>query len=484
LTSDTESEIVAVEKLGVLPRINTESSSSLLVKTAPISYTQAMFWFVNVYLEDRTSLNHSGAYRLTGNLSVGTLENAVRSVAQRHEILRTCFVSGPDGTVFQRISECSRLSLEKGDVECEAHVFQNLDTMKKTEFDLENGQTMRIMLLSRSQKEHYLLFAAHPIVMDGTSLQIFMADLEKAYDGKPAAEVLQFAEFASAQRTEYPDRIWAKETAFWSKELKPLPKALNLFPCAKVKARRNLISYAVHRSDYRIDTTLNANVRKFAAQYRITPFQFYVTMLRLLLSKFSGDRALCIGTAEANRSSTQALGGSALGPYMNLLPIMFSEINDSSILQVLQDTKERVLLSLANSALPFEEILHCAGVDRSASYSPLFQAFIDYRQGAKEIQPFSDCELQVMSFDTGQNGYDVALDIVDTAGGECWLMLTTQESLYGPEEAELIMSSFVHLVKSSINHPGQPANNVDPHAPETRSQALQFGKGKRQAVDN
>ncbi|KAF2185492.1 polyketide synthetase [Zopfia rhizophila CBS 207.26] len=445
-------------------------------RSAPLSHSQSLFWFASMFLDDRSSLNHSGAYRIRGNIRVADLKRALDAVAQRHEILRTAFYHGPNGDVVQGIMDKPFLELEVGVIITKADVMNNLYSMRNEEFDLQNGRAMRIMLLSLTRLDHFLLISCHPIALDGTSLQVFLADLERAYDRRLPLPVLQFSDFATRQNAQQHNKSWESSLHFWTEEFTTSPTPLNLFSFSKQKARRVLQSYSIRREDFRINASLNSRIRRLCSQYQTTPFHFYTTIFRILLFRFSEQDDICIGTADANRTNHPKGAVSAIGPYVNLVPLRFTGIGKTSFFRVLQATRQKVLAALEHSSFPFEVLLTELGVPCSATHSPLFQSFVDYRQGAREKQPFSDCELEVLDFDAGKNGYDLGLDIIDTRGSECLVMILTQELLYGRDEAELISASYQHLLNSFVEDPSVLVSDVDIFPPSARQAALDLGK--------
>jgi hybrid polyketide synthase/nonribosomal peptide synthetase ACE1 len=163
-----------------------------------------------------------------------------------------------------------------------------------------------------------------------------------------------------------------------------------------------------------------------------------------------------------------------LGPYVNLLPLYFRSEKQLSFLAALTETRKKVYSALANSDVPFEVLLDEIRVPRSTSHSPLFQSFIDYRQGAKEKLSFSKCELEVLHFEAGRTGYDISLDIIDNPGDDCLLMLMTQGSLYTQEETEFLMSSYTHLLTTLAENVSAPS---DIYRPEDKEKALALGRG-------
>ena len=61
-------------------------------------------------------------------------------------------------------------------------VSYEFETMKNHVFDIEHGQIMNVLLLTLNERQNFLVIGYHHINMDGVSLEIFLSDLEMAYN--------------------------------------------------------------------------------------------------------------------------------------------------------------------------------------------------------------------------------------------------------------------------------------------------------------
>lgn len=115
---------------------------------------------------------------------------------------------------------------------------------------------------------------------------------------------------------------------------------------------------------------------------------------------------------------------------------------------------------------------------RSASHTPIFQTFFDYRQGMRKKQPWGNCELEMLSFQASKVPYDLALDIIDDAGdADCLLMLIVREDMYSKQDAEVLLRSYGQLVKAFAESPS--VSFVEPEMFEMTEveRSLTFGRG-------
>ncbi|KAI1129525.1 hypothetical protein F5Y10DRAFT_290905 [Nemania abortiva] len=450
-----------------------------LERSLKLSPAQSMFWVVHSLLEDKTTLNHVGKYKLTGKLRVNDLKAAVRQLSGRHETLRTIFYEDEDGQVLQGVLAEGNLELEHMSVSSMAEVEEEFDKIKNHVHDLATGRTLRMILLTLSDTESFLIIGVHHVNFDGMSVGVMLRDLEALYSRRYAAlspNVLQYGDFAELQRAAAIDGSWDSDFAFWRREFATLPEPLPLSR-ARIVARKPLRHYAVHRADIHLDATLAARIRAVAQSKRATAFHFYLATFRVFLERvlFGGESAdMCIGIADANRNSLETM--TSLGPYVNLLALRFSD-SPKTFASSLASARDKTYAALAHATAPFETVLQTLRVDRDTRFAPLFQAFIDYRLGARERQPFADCIVETLRFEPGRTAYDLSLDVFDHQDGGAVISFFGQSALYAENDVRIFASCYEDFVKCFVEYPDIELSSEWQYPDSTLKSALDLGRG-------
>lgn len=453
-------------------------SKPILQRSEKISFSQSMFWFVTALLTDKTSLNHTGSFWLSGHLRINDLERAVSRVGQQHHALHTCFFLDEHQQPQQGVLKSPTLYLEKKRIYRESDVATEFSELKSHVYDLENGQTMRICLLTLTPTDHYLLIGCHHINIDGISHQVLMSDLEKVYNRQPlSSEVLQYPDFSVRQRAQYQSGAWKNELAFWHAQFPDVPEPLPLLSLCRSNSRRTLTEYAVHRVDFRIAPEFAASIQETCRKQKATVFHFYLAAFRILLSHYTSADDICIGIGDGNRTEGDML--ESIGPFVNMLPLRFRPKSSKTFNDALKDARDKTHTALANSRVPFEVLLDELHVPRSPTHSPLFQAFIDYRQGTQEKQFFSDCKLEMKEFVAGRTAYDISLDVINNEGGDTLLMLMVQKALYAGDDAEILMRSYVNMLDDFSRVPDMLLDDLPLYKEADQREALKLGQGQR-----
>lgn len=454
-----------------------EKVLSQVSKTRQLSYGQSRFWFLGRYLQDQTTFNICCLIQLNGLLRIEDLDEAVSAVGQRHEALRTCiYLDKESQQPVQGILAEAVLRLERRQVHSEDEIDGVFESVRKHTFEIERGESMRILLLSSSPTSHYLIIAYHHINMDGISLQILLADLERAYEKKSMEEgILQYSEFSEQQINDVKSGKFSAEAEYWKQQFSTMPPLLPILSVSSQSSRKPLTRYELRRVDFKITPETSARIKDVCRRSKATTFYFYLTVFEALIFRFTDVDDVCIGIADGNRTSTGAI--ESIGFYLNLLPLRFQRNLTQSFGDALKKTRSEVQGALANSNLPFDVLLEELSVPRSAAYSPLFQAFVNYRQGAQERRPFGNCTLAGERYEIGKTAYDLTLDIIENTNGEVSIMFMAQSSLYSQEDAEILATGFAQLTDAFSKNPVMRLGRGPVYDPIDVERAIRLGKG-------
>jgi hybrid polyketide synthase / nonribosomal peptide synthetase ACE1 len=436
-----------------------------------------MFWFVNTLVNDPTTLNHTGSFRIRGKLRVADLTRAVEDVGFSHESLRTCFYhdSHESQLPTQGVLPTGTLHLEVSHIANEKEVVEKFSALHQHVYDLEHGQVMRIMLLTKSPDEHYLLIGAHHINVDGFTHQVLMQDLEKSYNNQPLSKPLQYLDYSIRQREEFLNGSWEEDLRYWTEGLQTIPDALPVLPLPDARPRKILDSYDFHRHKFRLNDSLYARINKSSRSMKVTPFHFYLSSFRALIYLLSGTRDFSIGIGDANRTSPEMLSG--IGAFVNILPLVFTHSERATFADILQDTREKVLGALSHSRVPFGAMLDSLSVARSEYHSPIFQTFLDYREGVKETTMFANTQMEMLNFESGRTAYDINVDITNCTTG-CQVEFMVQTSIYSENDLKFLVDAYQRVLESFSETPMQPLTTLNVYGDEKVLDALQLGRGK------
>ncbi|KAK2848537.1 NRPS [Arthroderma sp. PD_2] len=449
--------------------------------TERMSFGQSRFWFLNQALSDKTTFNMAILVRLSGRIRIKDMERALETVVLRHDALRTRYFSTGEymESPMQGVIPTSAVKLVVKHCKDESGAYRELDEIRSHVWDLENWETMKVSLLSSSETMHYLVIGCHHIGMDGFSFNVFYSDLEKAYEGKKLPAIpksSQYGAFAIKQREDWENGNMDADLAYYREtipsDLKPIP----LFPFSKTSTRLPLDTYGTYSADIRIEPALTSKIKAAARSLKSTTFHFFLAALQALVFRQLDDcDEFFVGVADANRTDDKFIN--TLGFFLNLLPVRFERHAADKFGDAVQQVRNKVYTGLAHSRLPFDVLLDELKIPRSATSTPIFQVFVDYRQGVQERQKYMGLDAVGEKWHLARTGYDMTLDIVENLAGDTRLEIRLQQRLYTMEHTRLLLEGYVNLLTAFANNP-----NIDWSAPDlwggdTISRAIEVGRG-------
>ncbi|MDQ2926397.1 MAG: condensation domain-containing protein, partial [Acidobacteriota bacterium] len=292
----------------------------------PLSYGQQRLWFLDQLDSGNASQNVALKWRLRGDLDTTALQSALNEIVARHEVLRTTF--GMDGGEPVQVIAPARVfvlpitdlgALPEAEREERARSLVNEETGRP--FDLQRGPVFRAKLLRLSEKEHVLVFNIHHIATDGWSFGVFRKELATLYEafmaGKPSPLPplpQQYADYSVWQRTHVEGGPFQKQLEYWKEQLLNAPPSIELptdHPRPAVQTYRGASRVAVLSSD------LTKALKALSQQEGVTLFMTLLAAFNVLLSRYSGQEDIVVGTAIAGR--TRGDTEKMIGLFLNTL---------------------------------------------------------------------------------------------------------------------------------------------------------------------
>ncbi|MFF5964352.1 condensation domain-containing protein [Streptomyces collinus] len=347
---------------------------------APLSLTQEQLWFLTRLDPASAFYNTTATWSLTGPLDTGALHTALARTMDRQHMLRTA-ITESDGVPRQGVVDGVPVPLEVSDLtglpEDERHPAADRLVREEvhTPFDLHTAPLFRVRLIRTAADEHVMVFVMHHIVADGWSLQVLVqevADLYAAAVTGAAVELdplpRQFADYAVQQRERLAGPRREKLVSYWSERLAGAPAVLEL------PADRPRPAEASFRGDRYTFTVPQETHRELTALGRsagASPFMTCLAAFAVLLSRWSGQSDILLGTPVGNRD--RAEWTSVVGYFADTLVMRTELADDPSFRELLARVRRSSLDAFVHRDLPFRALVEELKPERAPQRNPLFQ---------------------------------------------------------------------------------------------------------------
>ncbi|OBU00869.1 putative Hybrid PKS-NRPS biosynthetic cluster [Pseudogymnoascus verrucosus] len=418
-----------------------------------MSYPSLQFWFLIQHLGQDAphAFNVSFRVALKGRMDISRMEEAVKSLGERHDALRTAFFDDsendyePTQGVLSLDNSPLRLEVQKI-----ASLQEAIDFNEKLDhyvFDIQRGRTIRMAMLSESDTAHYLILGFHHIAMDGFSFDVFLRELGALYEGKALPPVtIQWNDLMEEQRLGVGNGLFKAETDYWRSTLATIPDPIPMLPMARSQTRVSVTKFAFEECPITVlDEKTVRGIRERCREMKVTRYHFFLSILRIMLFELTDVEELCIGTVDANRGDSRA--SSTIGLMVNVLPMKFQRSTNKSFTQLTQEGRDQAYAALANSRLPFKAMLDQLAVPRSTQCSPIFQVVLDYLPHKIETPEGLGAPGDEVKATLNYSLADMVIDVNDISSTEIRLRWRGQTSLYSERAVKLMLDMFTELVK-------------------------------------
>jgi len=426
---------------------------------SPLSFAQQRLWFIDRHESGSSQYNIPTALTMRGQLNKPALQKALDTLVERHEVLRTTYAEVDDLAV-QRVHPPTRFPIDEADLSelDEAARSQEIERLIRLEantaFDLTRDPMLRARLLRSSATDHVLLFTMHHIASDGWSVGVLTREFVALYGAfcrgldnpLPPLEI-QYADFAHWQRETLRDDVIASQLDYWERQLAGAPTVHRL-PLDRARPAEQ--SFKGKTFTQHLGPDLRQQLNQLANQHGATLFMVLESAFALLLSRWSHQDDVVIGTPIAGRTHSQL--EPLIGFFVNTLVFRHRLDGEQSFIQLLLDAKQKALDAYANQDVPFDMVVERLQPKRSLGHSPLFQVLFALQNNEQASLDLP--ELSIGGLAGGQETikFDLELAIGENESGLA-LSWTYALSLFDAGTIERMSRSFEVLLHNIVSAP-------------------------------
>lgn len=279
-----------------------------------------------------------------GDLDISAFERAWQRVVDRHAVLRTAFVWKDLDEPLQVVLRRVKVPLGREDWRELSPATQQeklaayLAADRQRGFDLTKPPLMHLALFQTAEDAYQLLWSHNHILMDGWCGPILLKEFLTFYKAFTAGKDLELP-----KSPPYSDYVkWLKQQdlsraeAFWKRTLQGFTEPTPLGVAAESgypfdpKER-----YGEHRASLPAKTT--AALKSLAQENHITLYTLVQGVWALLLSRYSGKDDVVFGTTASGRPLDLPGMDSAIGLFINTLPVRVKLPLEASLWSWLND---------------------------------------------------------------------------------------------------------------------------------------------------
>ena len=458
-TIATFSEQIGSSAQNLLPTLEPVSRNSEL----PLSLTQQRFWFLDQMEGANPAYNIVRVLNLQGSLNFTGLEQAIATIINRHETLRTSFGIA-DGKPIQVIADKLAFTLPVIDLQELAEdqkttAAQRLTTNEYLRpFALNESSLLRVTLMQLGAESHQLLVIMHHIISDAWSVGNFLQELSVIYSAltaglpSPLPKLsIQYADYA------YWQRQWLEnqpaQLDYWKQQLADIPAVIEL---PTDRSRTAIQTFRGDLQKFQFDSQLTHKLKNLSQKSGSSLFMTLLTAFVILLSRYSGQEDIVVGSPISNRNRVAL--EPLIGFFVNTLVLRTRLQENPTFEELLQQVRQMALDAYTHQDVPFDQLVETLQPQRHLSHSPLFQVMFVLQNSPSsklELRDLQVTQIELQRATAGAN-FDLTLSMQEKdseLGTELIGAFEYNANLFNADTIARMVESFHTLVEAVVADP-------------------------------
>ncbi|MEV7941740.1 amino acid adenylation domain-containing protein [Kitasatospora sp. NPDC088264] len=393
---------------------------------------------------------------LSGPVDPGRLRAAAQALTKRHAALRTAFVPDAHGDLLALVVDGLRLPWRELDLSAldpadRAAAFERLLTDDlAVHFDPARPPLLRMTLVTTGPQRSELVLTAHHVLFDGWSLPVLVRDLLHTYgDGPALPQARGFRDFLawrSRQDDALPARVWAEE-------LKALDGPVHLAPGTEPD------STGIGQTDVPLSWERSRLLTGRAAELGVTTNTVVQGAWAVLLTLLTNRTEVVFGTTVAGRPPAVADVDSAVGVFLNTVPVPVRCAPDDTLSELLVGLQRRQAALMDHHHYGLSDIHAAAGVTALFDTIVGFESFPLDRAGITEAGELAGITVTGLRSFTATHYPLTVMAMV--AGNRLRLALQYQRGAFDEDRATRIAALFGRILDRIADDPALLLGELD-----------------------
>lgn len=339
-----------VEKLEKFIQANKNKNSSLSNNEKdeyPITKTQAGILVESIANQNSMIYNMPILFELDDSIDLKKLKKAIIDAIEAHPYIRTKLYINKKGDVLQRRNKEKFNSNVIEEIEVD-----NIEEIKKDlakPFELLDSDLFRIKIINSNKK--YIFVDVHHIIADGTSLEIFIRDVSKAYQGgKLEKEHYTGYDVSETEQKLRKSKYYKKAQKYFESIFEGCDSDCMPNPNVHEKDK----NAGGQQDIYSCNTSRVQDITDFCEVNKLSLNAFFTSAFGFLLSKYCRKDNTIFTTIYNGRNDSRL--NNTVAMLVKTLPVSCNITKEEEAIKYVNKIGNQLIDSMANDIYSFSEI--------------------------------------------------------------------------------------------------------------------------------
>ncbi|MFA0963319.1 amino acid adenylation domain-containing protein [Roseivirga sp. BDSF3-8] len=438
----------------------------------PLTSSQYRIWLACQFSANPVSYNVVTAYTLEGRFDINALRQAFEALLQRHESLRTRFI-----TIAGEPRQCVRPDAEpewlvkdiSAHPEAAGLTDREVRQMQEKPFDLREGNLLRVTVLKHAANRHVVIFATHHIVCDAWSVKVMTRELFRDYnalaEGKapePVQLPVQQKDFAVWQQQ---NGLSDKDRNYWHKTLNGISRLQLPLDYPRPEVRKGL-GDSYQRT---LPKSMADSLTGLAVERKMSRFIVLLASVKALLFRLSGQADIAVGTTINGRDLPELQD--QIGFYLNTLVLRTQVHEDETFLTLLNKAAGTATSAYRHQDYPFDKLveeLEAGNQRNQGAFFDVLVELIDLKSVSQTSGRLNGLSLTEWPWQKNHSKHSLAFRFIEKEDG-LDLSLEYDTELFSADTVSGLQDMYHSLLQELTSDPASPIINPSPEVVTSRS---------------
>lgn len=412
------------------------------------SAQKRIYYANNMAGENSILYNISGGIILDKTPDLEKLNKCFNTLVNRHEAFRTYFEVEND-IIVQKVLDKVHFTIQTSNKKIDYSELDSCFEDFAKPFDLSKAPLLAVKLVLLTDNRSVLLVNMHHIISDGTSMLIFTKELNTLYNNGQLEDInFTYKDFAAFENLRLSSGDFKASEDFWMNQFTGDIPVLNM----PTKSNRpSTKSYVGEKYFSTINKSLFNKICKISQDIGITPYMFLLSCYYILLSKYSGQDDIIIGSPIVGRDLTETYN--MIGMFVNTLPLRADINSNKTFRDFADDIRKLCLEAFTHQSYPIDELLQKMKLKRDPSRNPLYDTIFTYQNSSTNniTVDFKGINAEYYIPDTKISKFDLSLEVVPTENS-FELNFEYCTKLFDKDFVQTLINHYINIIDSVLNN--------------------------------
>ena len=426
-------------------------SSSANEKIIPLTADQKQLWFASSSGKmEAQSLHETAILQFHGELNMTLFKEAVHTVMQRHDALRTYMSHDGEN---QMVAPQMELLIPVFDftmydsTDKEQKMKSWLNEQQQLSFTMTSIEPLfRIQCLQMKKDEYIAVFTFHHLIADGWSIGVCIQELEQIYSAlvhnKPVRlpESIPFQQYVLWQEEQLNHSKSREAVTYWNQYLK---QSLPVMELPSIYRGTLLPSVQGGRHTVTLTEELAQQLRTTSIQLGTTLFVTLLTAFKYVLHRLTGQSTVTVGVPTAGQAHMEAYA--LVGNCVNLLPVITEVTQEMSFAEYTDQVKQKMKEIEQYQMYSFASL-----AERGIGHLPAIHTVFNMDRALPALH-FEGLVTELVTHDIHYSKYELFLNVTPI-GKELSIDMDYNADLFSKEVIEEWTIGFVTFLGKVVAH--------------------------------